>query len=309
MLKIEEQNYSRQLIKQDKELSQFIKYLELQNEVNEKNKEKEFRMKQKESIILGQRQQKKQEHEFQARLKQLELSTIREKYDESLTMKNKSLEQRLQNQEQRHQQILQDAKIKREEQANLRSLHLRDSVDQAIAKANLIHQDKIDYFNYQQTRKEQYLSQLQSEKNIKQLEKSMNFQIKQELNDSNYKKAQDILNERIYKTMNKLNQKDSLSQQIQIENERKLNNKLFSQKALLENGLSNADYAKARFEQNLNMKKSMTEYKMNKLDQMIREKQLLQQQEREIRVMVEKKKNQLKEEFDKKMNLLQKQKY
>ncbi|CAK61000.1 unnamed protein product (macronuclear) [Paramecium tetraurelia] len=309
MLKIEEQNYSRQLIKQDKELSQFIKYLELQNDVTEKNKEKEFRMKQKESIILGQRSEMKQAREFQARLKQLELSTIREKYDESLTMKNKSLEQRLFNQEQKHQQILQEAKIKREEQATLRSLHLRDSVDQAITKANQIHQDKINYFNYQQTRKDQYLSQLQSEKNIKQLEKSMSFQIKQELNDSNYKKAQDILNERIYKTMNKLNQKDSLSQQIQIENERKLNNKLFSQKASLENGLSNADYAKARFEQNLNMKKSMTEYKMNKLDQMIREKQLLQQQEREIRVMVDKRKNQLKEEFDRKMNLLQKQKY
>ncbi|CAD8112806.1 unnamed protein product [Paramecium sonneborni] len=308
MLKIEEQNYSRQLIKQDKELSQFIKYLEMQNEVAEKNKEKEFRMKQKESIIFGQRQEKKQERDFQTRLKQLELSAIREKYDESQTMKNKNLEQRLQNQEQKHQQIVQDAKMKKEEKANLRSLYLRDSVDQAITKANQIQQLKIDQFNYQQIRKDQYLSQLQSEQNIKQLEKSMTFQIKQELNDSNYKKAQEILDQRIYKTLDKLNYKDSLSQQIQIENERKLNNKLFSQKALLENGLTNADNAKVRFEQNLNMKKSMTEYKMNKLDQMIREKQMLQQQERETRAMVEKKKNQLKEEFERKMNLLYKQK-
>ncbi|CAD8166374.1 unnamed protein product [Paramecium pentaurelia] len=309
MLKIEEQNYSRQLIKQDKELSQFIKYLELQNEVTEKNKEKELRMKQKESIILGQREEKKQEHEFQSKLKQLELSTIKEKYNESQLMKNKSLEQKLNNQEQIHNQILQAAKINREEKANIRNLHLRDSVDQAIAKANQIQQDKVDHFNYQQKHKEQYLSQLQNEKSFKQQEKSMNFQIKQELNDSNYKKAQDILNERIYKTLNKLDQKDSLSQQIQIENERKLNTKLFSQKAFLEKGLTNADYAKVRFEQNLNMKKSMTEYKMNKLDQIIREKQLIQQQERETRAMVEQKKNQLKEEFDRKMNLLQKQKY
>ncbi|CAK57551.1 unnamed protein product (macronuclear) [Paramecium tetraurelia] len=309
MLKIEEQNYSRQLIKQDKELSQFIKYLEMQNDVAEKNKEKEFRMKQKESLILGQRQEKKQERDFQARLKQLELSTIREKYDESQMMKNQSLEQKLKNQESIHNQILQAAKLNREDKANIRNLHLRDSVDQAIAKANQIQQDKVDHFNYQQIRKDQYLSQIKSEKNLKQLEKSMNFQIKQELNDSNYKKAQDLLNERIYKTLNKLDQKDSLSQQIQIENQRKLNNKLFSQKASLENGLTNADYAKGRFEQNLNMKKSMTEYKMNKLDQMMREKQLLQQQERETRVMVEKKKYQLKEEFERKMNLLQKQKY
>ncbi|CAD8083390.1 unnamed protein product [Paramecium primaurelia] len=292
MLKIEEQNYSRQLIKQDKELSQFIKYLELQNEVTEKNKEKELKMKQKESIILGQREEKKQEHEFQSKLKQLELSTIKEKYNESQMMKNKSLEQRLNNQEQIHNQILQAAKINREEKANIRNLHLRDSVDQAIAKANQIQQDKVDHFNYSQTRKEQYLSQLQNEKSFKQQEKSMNFQIKQELNDSNYQKAQDILNERIYKTLNKLNQKDSLSQQIQIENERKLNTKLFSQKASLEKGLTNADYAKVRFEQNLNMKKSMTEYKMNKLDQIMqRINNLFFYQKREVIDIIIRKRN------------------
>ncbi|KAM3131206.1 hypothetical protein pb186bvf_016664 [Paramecium bursaria] len=294
MLQQDYANLSKQVIKQDHELSQFIKHLEIQKSFQEKNKQLIEKQEQKKRQIEGKRQEERFKKFEQSQMKQLELSMIKESFEKSLITKKEQLSRRLENQDTRHRQIIQQRTQDMNEKSLLRGLYLQDQVEKA-------RQYTTDYLNNRKDRFQQKLQQMdiqiqqkQNQRSIERQEKSVLFNCKLINNQMNYSKSQELLKEKINVYENKLENKDSLSRQILLENERKIQEKLQLQQASLSIGLRNADKAQQNFQNHLQYKEEKIYKKMDKLDQMIKERELLQQQARERRAMVENQKYLLK---------------